>query len=365
MKRSAVIVAGGESSRFEKNKLFASLFGKTLIEITVGNFIGIADEIVLVVNPKDMQRMTLLFCGTGVKLTTGGHTRAQSVMCGLRALSADSGVVAIHDGARPYASRKLIEQCFAEAEKNGSAVPVVSAVDTVYIKEGDEVKFVDKHKICNVQTPQAFITGRIKEAYDHRDEAAAYTDDSQVYMHRFGKIRFIQGETTNVKITYPTDLYGTAIGSGYDAHRLAGGRKLVLCGVEIPFEQGLDGHSDADVAAHAIMDAVLAAIGERDIGTQFPDTDMQYKDASSMLLMRRVAKMAADKKAAPQSVSCVIIAQKPKLADYIPQMAKNVADALGIPESRVSVSATTTENLGVTAEGKGIAAQATCQVMFY
>ena len=97
MKRSAVIVAGGESSRFEKNKLFASLFGKTLIEITVGNFIGIADEIVLVVNPKDMQRMTLLFCGTGVKLTTGGHTRAQSVMCGLRALSADSGVVAIHD----------------------------------------------------------------------------------------------------------------------------------------------------------------------------------------------------------------------------------------------------------------------------
>ena len=113
------------------------------------------------------------------------------------------------------------------------------------------------------------------------------------------------------------------------------------------------------------MDAVLAAIGERDIGTQFPDTDMQYKDVSSMLLMRRVAKMAADKKAAPQSVSCVIIAQKPKLADYVPQMARNVADALGIPESRVSVSATTTENLGVTAEGKGIAAQATCQVMFY
>lgn len=365
MKKSAIIVAGGESSRFEKNKMFATLYGKTLAEVTVGNFQGIADEIILVVNQKDIQRMTLLFCGTGVKLTLGGHTRTQSVLCGLKALASDSDLVAIHDGARPYASPRLIKECYATAEKFGSAVPVVNAVDTVYIKEGDEVRFTDKHKICNVQTPQTFLTAQIKEAYENRDAATVYTDDSQVYLHRFGKIHFIQGETSNTKITYPSDLYGTAIGVGFDAHRLAEGRRLVLCGAEIPFDKGLDGHSDADVAAHAIMDAVLSSIGERDIGVQFPDTDDSYKNISSMTLMRRVADMAAAKKAAPQSVSCVIIAQQPKLADYIPQMVKNVADALGIPQSRVSVSATTTEELGITGEGKGIAARAVCQTMFY
>lgn len=358
--RSAVIVAGGQSSRFEKNKLFAPLYGKTLVEVAVGNFLGIADEIVLVVNEKDMSRMILLFSNTKVKLTVGGHTRTQSVLNGLNALSKDSTVVAIHDGARPYASQKLIKSCFETAEKCGSAIPVINAVDTVYINDPDGVKFVDKSKVCKVQTPQTFDTKKIKEAYQKRDLVKSYSDDSQVYLDCFGKIEFVQGETQNIKITYPSDLYSTSIGNGFDVHPLKAGRKLILCGVEIPFDLGLDGHSDADVAVHAIMDAVLMSIGERDIGVQFPDGDSRYKDICSMTLLEKVAKTATEKNASVQSISCVIMAEEPKLASYIPQMCKNVAQVLRLPESRVNISATTTEKLGIIGNKQGIAAQAVC-----
>lgn len=358
--KSAIIVAGGESSRFEKNKIFASLYGKTLIENTVGSFWGIADEIVLVANPKDMRRMELLFEGKGIKLTEGGHTRTQSVLNGLDALSKDSAVVAIHDGARPYVSQKLVKDCFDAALCDGSAIPVVHAVDTVYLQEADAVKFVAKDKLCNVQTPQTFLTNQIKQAYAKRDAAKVYTDDSQVYLDCFGKIRFVEGERQNIKITYPSDLYGTSIGNGFDVHPLTSGRKLILGGVEIPHDKGLDGHSDADVAVHAVMDAVLCGIGERDIGVQFPDTDDRHKDACSITLLQKVAELVKNKKAAVQSVSCVIMAQEPKLAAYIPQMCLNISRALGIPQARVNISATTTEKLGIIGEGKGIAAQAVC-----
>ncbi len=358
--KSAVIVAGGESSRFEKNKLFASLYGKTLIEVTVGNFLGIADEIVLVVNQKDMSRMILLFANTKVKLTVGGHTRTQSVLNGLNALSDASTVVAIHDGARPYTSQKLIKNCFDVAEKCGSAIPVINAVDTVYVNSPDGVNFVDKSKVCKVQTPQVFDTQKIKQAYAKRDALKSYSDDSQVYLDCFGKIEFVQGETQNLKITYPSDLYNTSIGNGFDVHPLKQDRKLILCGVEIPYQLGLDGHSDADVATHAIMDAVLTSIGERDIGVQFPDTDEKYKGISSMKLLEKVKEIVTRKTASVQSISCVIMAEEPKLASYIPQMCKNIAQVLGLPESRVNISATTTEKLGIIGNKQGVAAQAVC-----
>ena len=357
-KRTAVIVAGGESTRFEKNKLFASLYGKTVIEVTVGAFEGIADEIILVSNEKDLDRMKLLFKDK-VTLVEGGHTRTLSVINGLHK-AADEGTVAIHDGARPFVSQKLVEECFKNAEEKGSAIPVTNAVDTVYLSTAEGIKFFDRNNVCCVQTPQVFETAKIKQAYKERDQHKAYSDDSQVYLEKFGKIEFVQGERTNKKITFPSDLYGESIGSGFDAHRLVENRKLILCGVEIPFEKGLLGHSDADAATHAIMDAVLSSIGEKDIGQQFPDSDPQYKDACSIDLLKKVAEKVKAKNAAVQSISCTVIAQSPKLSPYVSQMEKNIAAALGISPSRVSVNATTTENLGITAQGKGIAAQAVC-----
>jgi len=358
--KSAIIVAGGTSSRFETNKLFAPLFGKTLIQVTVDAFIDVADEIVLVVNPKDMMQMTLLFANSKIKLTTGGHTRTQSVLNGLKAISDQSTLVAIHDGARPYVSKQLVITCFDVAAQFGNAIPVIKAVDTMYIQDGETAKFVDRNKICRVQTPQVFDTTKIKEAYSLRDETKVYTDDSQVYLDSFGSLHFVEGQSQNVKITYPADLFSESIGNGFDVHQLVENRKLILCGVEIPYHLGLDGHSDADVATHAIMDAILTSIGERDIGVHFPDNDDSYKGISSLLLLQKVVEIVQSKKALIQSISCVIMAQAPKLAPHIPQMCANIASVLGLPTNRINISATTTEKLGIIGEGKGIASQAIC-----
>ena len=164
--KSAVIVAGGSSTRFEQNKLFAPLFDKTLIQVTVDAFVDVADEIVLVVNPKDMMQMTLLFANSKIKLRTGGETRTQSVINGLNAISDKSTLVAIHDGARPYVSKQLVQTCFDVAEQQGSAIPVLKAVDTIYFKDGDTPTFVDRNNVCQVQTPQTFDTAKIKQAYE-------------------------------------------------------------------------------------------------------------------------------------------------------------------------------------------------------
>ena len=358
--KSAVIVAGGSSTRFEQNKLFAPLFDKTLIQVTVDAFCEVADEIILVVNPKDMMQMTLLFANSKVKLRTGGETRTQSVLNGLNAISDQSTLVAIHDGARPYVSKQLVKTCFDVAQKQGSAIPVLKAVDTIYIKDSDTPTFVDRNNVHQVQTPQTFDTAKIKQAYANLDNTKTYTDDSQVYLAHFGTLSFVDGEKTNIKITYPSDLFSQSIGNGFDVHQLVEGRKLVLCGVEIPYHLGLLGHSDADVATHAIMDAVLTSIGERDIGVHFPDNDDSYKGISSLVLLQKVAELAKNKNAKIQSVSCVIMAQAPKLAQYIPQMASNIASILNLPTNRVNISATTTEKLGIIGEGKGIASQAVC-----
>ena len=358
--KSAVIVAGGSSTRFEQNKLFAPLFDKTLIQVTVDAFSQVADEIVLVVNPKDMMQMTLLFANSKVKLRTGGDTRTQSVLNGLNAISDQSTLVAIHDGARPYVSKQLVQTCFDVAEQQGSAIPVLTAVDTIYIKENETPKSVDRNNVCQVQTPQTFNTAKIKQAYANLDNTKTYTDDSQAYLALFGTLAFVEGEKTNIKITYPSDLFSQSIGNGFDVHQLVEGRKLILCGVEIPYHLGLLGHSDADVATHAIMDAVLTSIGERDIGVHFPDNDDSYKGISSLVLLQKVAELVKNKNAKLQSISCVIMAQAPKLAQYIPQMASNIASILNLPTNRVNISATTTEKLGIIGEGKGIAAQAVC-----
>lgn len=358
--KSAIIVAGGTSSRFEQNKLFAPLFDKTLIQTTVDAFVDVADEIVLVVNAKDMMQMTLLFANSKIKLTTGGHTRTQSVLNGLNAISDNSTLVAIHDGARPYVSKTLVETCFDTAQEFGSAIPVLKAVDTIYLQEGEKAKFVDREKICRVQTPQTFDTAKIKLAYQNRDDAKSYTDDSQVYLETFGSLHFVEGENNNIKITYPSDLFSQSVGNGFDVHQLVENRKLILCGVEIPHHLGLLGHSDADVATHAIMDAILSSIGERDIGIHFPDNDDSYKGISSIVLLQKVNEIVKSKKAKIQSISCVIMAQAPKLANYIPQMCANIAAVLNLPANRVNISATTTEHLGIIGEQKGIAAQAVC-----
>lgn len=193
------------------------------------------------------------------------------------------------------------------------------------------------------------------------------TDDAMVYEHAYGDVHLSQaaGAERNIKLTNPEDFSRLGenampmmrMGSGYDVHRLTKGRKLILCGVDVPHSMGLDGHSDADVAVHALMDAILGAMGEGDIGRHFPDSDMRYKGISSMLLLEHVMGIVRQKGYRILNVDVTIVAQKPKLASYIPQMRENIAAALGVEVEQANVKATTTERLGFEGEERGISAQ--------
>ena len=201
-----------------------------------------------------------------------------------------------------------------------------------------------------------------------REENLAVTDDAMLYEHMYGSVHLssAEGAEKNIKLTNPQDFEkldshsqpAMRVGTGYDVHRLAEGRKLILCGVEVPHALGLDGHSDADVAVHALMDAMLGALGEGDIGKHFPDSDMRYKGISSMLLLEHVMGIVRERGYAVMNADVTIVAQKPKLAPHIPQMRENIAAAMGVGIDCANVKATTTERLGFEGEEKGISAQA-------
>ena len=213
-----------------------------------------------------------------------------------------------------------------------------------------------------MQTPQGFRTDVIREAYRRAYAEGFYgTDDASLAERAGYSIAVAEGSYANIKITTKEDLpVEMRIGSGYDVHRLEEGRKLILCGTEIPFEKGLLGHSDADVALHALMDAMLGAAAAGDIGRHFPDTDDRFKGVSSMELLKQTLMVINKEGYAPGNVDITIIAQRPKLQPYIEQMRENTAAALNIGKESVSVKATTTEKLGFTGRGEGIAAQAVC-----
>jgi 2-C-methyl-D-erythritol 4-phosphate cytidylyltransferase/2-C-methyl-D-erythritol 2,4-cyclodiphosphate synthase len=213
-----------------------------------------------------------------------------------------------------------------------------------------------------MQTPQCFKLSDIRSAYVVAAlEELKATDDASVAEHAGIRVALVRGSSANRKITTKEDIHmATRIGSGYDVHRLVPGRPLILLGTPIPAKLGLDGHSDADVAAHALMDALLGAAALGDIGRHFPDTDEKYKGADSMKLLAEVRDMLGGAKIV--NVDITIIAQAPKLAPYIDQMKNNVAQTLGIPGSAVNVKATTEEGLGFTGRGEGIAAQAVCMI---
>jgi 2-C-methyl-D-erythritol 2,4-cyclodiphosphate synthase/2-C-methyl-D-erythritol 4-phosphate cytidylyltransferase len=352
--KSVVIVANGKAHRFGADKLANEILGKTLLAYAVDAFFGVADEIVIV---SDNAEYVALF--PFAKVVAGGETRTQSVRQGLSAVSENCDVVAIHDGARPFVTKETVAKLFAEAAEFGSAVPYLPTTDTTY--NIDARKYVDRHSLARIQTPQVFAYGKILAAYEH--VAGEFTDDSQVFSEVFGIIHLVKGQLTNSKVTYKEDLPTFTTGVGYDVHRLVTGDGVILGGVKIPSELKLLGHSDADVLTHAVMDALLSASNNRDIGCIFPDTDMQYKGADSVGLLGVVKNMLDDDGYNIASISAVVIAEKPKLAPYIDAIRANLAHALAIPFASVNVSATTTEGLGVVGEGNAIAAQATCILM--
>ncbi len=366
----AVVVAAGRGERLGApvNKVLLPLGGKPVLRHSLEAFEEHPDvDLVAVVGaPGELDALRkaargLMKCAFFVE---GGPSRQHSVMNGLRALPLRHVPVLVHDGARPFLSARLISDCVASVWQYGSGVASLPLTDTVKQLSGEGLTTPDRSRLRAVQTPQAFFLDELLEAYEAAfADGCSLTDDAGA-MERLGKeVRLVMGDRTNIKITEGADLlFARALsgdlcpvcGQGYDVHRLTTGRPLVLCGVTIPGDLGLLGHSDADVAVHALIDALLGAACLGDIGRLFPDSDPAYLGISSMELLRRVTERLTGWRILHADVT--IIAQRPKLAPFMDQMVKSLSAAL--PGCAVSVKATTTEGLGFAGRGEGIAAQA-------
>ena len=381
---SVLIMSAGASSRMGgTDKQLLPLCGKTVLQRSVEAFLPFPEvgEILVVASPERaaVYRALLAPFGGRVRvLSCGGATRQQSVFAGMEAVSPGAEFVAVHDGARPLVPRAVIEEAFRGAAEAGGAIPVLPVKDTIKMGEGGFVRSTpDRGGLFQAQTPQVFRRADYLAAMEEaRRRGLDFTDDAQLFELTGRPVRMTKGSEQNLKLTTPADipaaeaiLSGEAapkaplpprIGQGYDIHRLTEGRKLILGGVEIPWQKGLLGHSDADVLLHAVMDAILGALALGDIGGHFPDTDPAYRGADSRELLRAVAGMAAARGYRVANLDATIIAQAPKMKPSIPQMRQNLAADLGVSPDAVSVKATTEEGLGFTGAGEGISASAVC-----
>lgn len=369
----AVLVAAGRGTRagLDANKVFYPVEGRSPLSRSLDAIAqtGLYEGIVLVLAKDDFLAYRALAeregaCPLVKSVVAGGKTRQESVFAGLKVVPESVEWVSIHDAARPFAGEALFRATLDAARETGSGVISTDVTDTVKrVEEGRAVETLDRERLRAVQTPQSFRREEILRAHMAAlADGFAGTDDASLYEREFGSATLVtaDGARENVKLTHRDDFLRGDIrmGTGYDVHRLVEGRPLVLGGVTIPWEKGLLGHSDADVALHALMDAMLGALGEGDIGRHFPDSDEQYRGIASTELLRRVTELARNKGYRVGNCDVTIVAQAPKLAPYIEEMRANVARVLGVDVSRVNIKATTTERLGFEGEGLGISAQA-------
>lgn len=413
---TAVLVAAGASRRMGFDKLACCVRGKPVLQHSIEAFDThpLIGELVLVTGPDDsLARQLAANCKKPVRLVRGGATRAESAAAGVRAATGE--LVAIHDAARPFVTPEVITAALRAADAIGAAAPAVPVKDTIKIaakiaadaagtaaadpagstlpdaagriaaesaaapaaapaasaaqtSPAPAPRLVQstppRASLYAVQTPQCFARETyltLLEAAGQTGQLPALTDDCQIFEQAGLPVALTPGSYANSKITTIEDLKGESsmrIGHGYDVHRLVEGRKLILGGVEIPYEKGLLGHSDADVLTHAAMDALLGAAALGDIGQHFPDSDPAYKGADSLALARAVRQKLAEAGWRLDNLDATILCQAPKLAPHIPAMRQNLAAALAVPPEQVSVKATTEEHLGFTGAGQGIAAHA-------
>ena len=376
----AIILAGGSGARMGagRNKVLLELQGEPVILRAIRAFEGLVDGIVLVSREEDIPAMREMLAEKGLSavVVRGGATRQESVWNGLCALPEAAANVLIHDGARCLVDADTIRRCKASVEVHGTGVAAIPVIDTIKQVDADGivVSTPDRSTLMAVQTPQGFTVPLIRRAHEAAlAEGFIGTDDASLVERLGHPVRLTQGSRRNIKLTTPVDINmaqaflgsgfpSLRIGQGYDVHRLVEERELILCGVKVPHTLGLLGHSDADVALHALMDAMLGAMALGDIGKHFPDTDERYRGISSMKLLEHVVALLKEHGAQVTNCDVTIVAQKPKLLPYIPQMRQNVADALSLPLDRVNVKATTTERLAFEGREEGISAQAVVMV---
>ena len=372
---AAIVVAAGKGLRVggETPKQFRVLRGKPIIRWSIDTLAQAgADPIVTVVSPDAESDARAALAGSErVRFVHGGATRQESVRAGLEALAeATPARVLIHDAARPDLPCAVIARLLAALDEHPGAIPVLPVVDSLAVAgtSGVMTGKAERESLRRVQTPQAFRYPAILVAHRDWTSSPDAGDDAQVLMAAGGQVALVDGDERLKKITFAEDLMDQAttpvsgpafrIGQGYDVHRLEPGEELWLGGVPIPHDKGLAGHSDADVALHAITDAVLGAVGEGDIGTHFPPSDPQWRGVRSGQFLEHAVGLARSAGYAIANVDLTLICEAPKIGPHRPAMRAEVARLMGVDEGAVSIKATTTEKLGFTGRGEGIAAQA-------
>lgn len=379
MTRTALIlVAAGKGARARTTipKQYEKIGDETLLSLTIKNITKAHDfsEIRVVVSKEDSWIDTVLEAHklTGVT-TTGGASRTESVHNGLKSL-ANRGIdrVFIHDAARPFVSKQIMADLNAALDVVEGAAPALPIADALKNLDGSPV---DRDKLRRVQTPQAFHYEAICGAFSTYARNRSYADDIAVAHAAGMKLSFTEGDPDNFKVTYPEDFAKAArmidesyiaTGSGFDVHQfdMESVGPLWLCGIPIECGYSLLGHSDADAGLHALTDAILGAMCFGDIGDHFPPTDPQWKGAASDKFLLFAMETLKDRKGSLQHVDITLICEKPKIKPYRDAMRAKISDLCCLPLSRVSVKATTTEKLGFTGRGEGLAAQATATVRF-
>jgi 2-C-methyl-D-erythritol 4-phosphate cytidylyltransferase/2-C-methyl-D-erythritol 2,4-cyclodiphosphate synthase len=360
-------------------KQFLELAGEPILIRTIRIFLDHPDvDVVAIVLPAEhldtARKQILDFFAQDLQqllFTIGGNTRQQSVHNGLNALPATVQGVLVHDGARPMLTAAVIDRCIEGISEHGAVIAAIPVKDTLKeVAQTTITRTVDRARLWQAQTPQAMRRELLEQAFAH---AAATdfigTDEASLLEHAGIAVHVVAGSEQNIKITRPGDLAVASgllqkgktamkIGHGFDAHQLVEDRKLILGGVEIPYHLGLAGHSDADVLTHALMDAILGALGAGDIGRHFPDSDASYRGADSIKLLGHVMELARAQHMLLGNCDLTIICQQPKLAPYLAAMETHLAAACNTGEENINIKATTTEKMGFTGRGEGISAHA-------
>lgn len=370
---AAIIVAAGQGLRAGQPlpKQFARWRGKPVVRHSAQALAaaGISPIVVAIPESADAIAAEALAGIDGIRLVTGGATRQASVRAALEALEADGPAhVLIHDAARPLLSRAVITRLQVALETHPGAIPVLPVVDSLTHAAGALMAApADREALRRVQTPQAFRYDAILAAHRQWQGPLSAGDDAQVARAAGIAVALVEGDESLHKLTFAADFVSPApplrIGSGYDVHQLSDGGELWLCGIRIDHHQGLAGHSDADVAIHALVDAILGAIGAGDIGQHFPPSDPQWRGASSDRFLSHAVSLAAEAGYGIGNIDLTIICEVPKIGPHRAAMRTRLAEVLGVDISAVSVKATTTEKLGFTGRGEGIAAQAVASLV--
>ena len=374
MRVAAILVAAGSGSRFgaETPKQFLSLAGKPVIRLAAE---ALAAHVELLQPVGDAAAIEGALAGLShLPPVPGGATRQASVRAGLAALEASAtDVVLVHDAARPLIPAGTIPALLAALENTAAAIPAVPVADTLKrVTAGLIAGTVPRDGLYRAQTPQAFRY-RVLLAAHRANSGAAATDDASLLEAIGESVAIVPGSEDNIKLTYAEDLTRLErimtdrliprVGVGFDVHVLEAGRKLMLCGVAVPHDKGLAGHSDADVGIHALCDAIYGALAEGDIGRHFPPSEATWKDADSARFLAHAAERITARGGRLSNADVTLICERPKIAPHAATMSSRLAGILGVDVSRVSVKATTTEKLGFTGRGEGIAAQAVATVL--